>query len=517
MNNPIYKPFEQVLAGYYEFGNNYFVVLDSTMKHRVFTSIHERIHINIGSSTTMGMFQQLLHSLLTFTKYDAKPAFVESMHRDCLQEVRTLHEAAATYDEFCSAKHYNYAGLDDMEKLLPLEYKRYRAIFQDFFPEEIPVWARGNLGYHLARFAMNNPILRDYCVLSNPLIDTFHDYITREDISPNVRLLTILNKIEEYGKMSFFSDYLDCYNEYSSQLHKAYEDRTLDNRRLTFSIQSKLLKVMESSIHKLDEHIPSITIGCVNADFVSKANSLVSNWKQFLSTEGYTNIFELNFIDTDIDTDVDILDSREVYLSGKKPQTGLYPLEKLRERIPEKSSFIRLWFWKDDEQFLLRNNPPLYLNKNDIYLRLFQFKNLDVSQYSISSNLNHIYEIIAKYASTLFMDGNDYLTLNDSIIYECRSIQSVVYWHSFDHFQSNVHLSDCFKFSYIYLPNINVSVLLLTDSEVIFHMLIVALPTDLSLILSELSRGAKYVGYRFSDESIISNILILNVYFHELV
>ena len=283
MSESIYKPLEEVLAGYYDFGNNYFICLDPQSNHKLYTAVHERTHINLGTSTNMGLFQQALKHFADYQGYDKTPPFLIDIYNHSLNHVRDVHEAAATYAEFCTAMHDNYNGLSDMEKTLPPDYKQWKKTFDEFFPNNIPFWARGHLAYHISRYAMNNSILIDYETLSYEKISHFSEYIADAVNSPNKRLKTIMQAIELYGKDTFFKEYLDCYAQNSVKLHNGYKDRTLENRKITFEIQAKLLRVMERSARLLAEVEPLFQKDTILAkNLVPAANKFSNSWSDFL-------------------------------------------------------------------------------------------------------------------------------------------------------------------------------------------------------------------------------------------
>lgn len=375
MAESIHRPLEEVLAGYYDFGNNYFICLDPQSNHKLYTAVHERTHINLGTSTNMGLFQQALKHFDDFQGYKKTPPFLIDIYNHTLNHVRDVHEAAATYTEFCTAMHDNYIGLSDMEMTLPPDYKQWKKTFDEFFPHSIPFWARGHLAYHIARYAMNNTILIDYETLSYEKIDHFSEYIANAMNSPNKRLNTIMRAIETYGKDLFFKEYLDCYAQNSTKLHKGYNDRTLESRKITSEIQEKLLRAMEKSARLLWELEPVFQQDAILAkNLVPTANMLSNSWTNFLQNEGYSQNISFRFIDTDDGPNVDLIDEQQIAISKKSSQSELHPLEGNEMLIEKQQCLGRLWLWKHDEPCILSENPLRLLHKNDLYLRLLPTK-----------------------------------------------------------------------------------------------------------------------------------------------
>lgn len=518
MTELIHRPLEEVLAGYYDFGNNYFICLDPQSNHKPYTAVHERTHINLGTSTNMGLFQQALKHFVDYQGYDKTPHFLIDIFNHTMNHVRDVHEAAATYAAFCTAVYHNYNGLSDMERTLPSDYKQWKRTFDDFFPNSIPVWARGQLAYHISRYAMNNTILIDYETLSYEKINNFSQYIAKAANSPNNRLNKIMSTIEMYGKDRFFADYLDCYDQNSTKLHNGYSDRTIENRKITFEIQAKLLRVMERSARLLAEVEPLFQKDTILAkNLVPAANKFSNSWSDFLRIEGYSQKISFRFIDTDDGAEVDLLDERQINISNKSQQSGMLPLEGNEKLLENQQYLARLWLWKDDEPCILSRNPLRLLHKNDLYLRLLPTKNLNYTYYSISENHSQIFRTLVNCARTVLVDGYDYSVLRDYFSALPNNHSLLVYWTNVNHFSTEVTLNGDIGVAYTHVPINDVYLVFVRDMNSTYHLFMAIDQTGLSLIHDRLTAEASCVNFT-PDYSLLRPILnVLNAFFHQLL
>lgn len=384
--NNLRKPYEEVLAGYYMFGSESYVAMGHEYQHKNFVAIHERTHLNLGTSTSMGLFQQFLAFLDNRKPYQRFPEFVRPMLSFSCDNSRDPHEAAATYEEFCAAQCSNYDGLSDMERDLLPEYKNWRDIFDNFLRDEMPLEARGTAAYHLARFALNTTILQDYREISFDKIMDFKKYMAISNNNPNERLRRILAAIDQYGKARFFGDYVEFRMDVSEVLENAYSDRTLESRRISFGIQKKIREIMVDAAGKLAFLEPIFADKSLFKSPVPHAKALVQAWETFLRNEGYVEALNFYFQDTDEGADVDILDENEVLVTRQSPHQNLYPLEGMEANLVKGESLARIWAWNYDEPFVLCERPYRVLNKGDFYVRLVPFGDLKEAYFEVTSS-----------------------------------------------------------------------------------------------------------------------------------
>ena len=52
------------MAGFYDFGDEYYILTDFDNPHFDYVAVHERVHANLGSGTSYGLFQSILFRLM---------------------------------------------------------------------------------------------------------------------------------------------------------------------------------------------------------------------------------------------------------------------------------------------------------------------------------------------------------------------------------------------------------------------------------------------------------------------
>ena len=189
-----YRPLETLL-GFYAFGNEYTVFAGKPGVHAHYTAVHESTHAILGCATSFGIFQKFI-AYLSNAGPPAISAVAGEMLSISIDQVRSVHEATATFAEFMAAHTANYSGLPDMERGLPLEYREWRAIYDDVFQPSIPHRARWYLADHLSRSALDTAILSDYADLSDEKIGAFSAYLGEPENSPEIRLSAILDHVK---------------------------------------------------------------------------------------------------------------------------------------------------------------------------------------------------------------------------------------------------------------------------------------------------------------------------------
>ena len=510
------RPYEEVLAGYYTYGSESYIVMDRDIRHKDFTAIHERTHLNLGTSTNTGLFQRFLQYLLSRRPYLKFPEFVRSMFTCSCDHSRDPHEAAATYHEFCSAQHNSYIGLPEMERDLPDEYRRWRKIFDDFFPESMPLDARGTAGYHLARFALNTTILVDYCEISYDKILDFDKYMAISNQSPNQRLTKILTAIDRYGKASFFGDYVAFYMDVSDTLKNAYRNRTLENRQVSFGIQSRILEIMSEAAVKLATYEPIFKEESVIGTPVPPANALVQKWKTFLRQEGYVDTLDFHFVDTDDGADVDILDEYEVLVTKQSPQPNLNPLEGKEVTLPQGSCLARIWAWYSEEPFVLCERPYRVLKKGDIYIRLIPFTDFAEAYFTVTSQCKDVERILSSCADSIVLDGDTY----SSISVDCRlregRLPVLVLWQSVNNFRKRVEQLPIVSYCYFHLKAGDVFLILVNGGDAVYHCFFAINDQKISLLLDLISQGLTRVDFMPYPKNLEPTLVTLNALFQFL-
>jgi len=495
-----YRPFENVLAGYYEFGNYYFVLLDSQILHPQYTAVHERIHINLGTASSFGLFHQFLHFLATGASYIHKPHFIDQMFHLAVEAGRDVHEAAATFHEIATAREHNYEGLHEMLSQLPPEYVHWKEVFEGFFDQAISPFDQAGLSYHLARLAMDNNILVDFGEPSIDTIQGFADYISLRENHPKHRLDRFLQVISSHNQLTVFSDYLSLSLSFSEQIKGAYANRTPENRKITYEAQRRLKQAFECDMHRLEKfHSAFVKPFSDSDDLNNKANELARHWANFLIDQGYLKECNFSFINIDTDAASDVIDTREVVMPSTIPQPGLAPIDNLN-MLPQSGLYIaRLFRHASDKPFLLCDNPKRFLVKGDLYVRFVPLENSGCNFFMISNQETNILKgLLARYNFGLLFDGHDYSQLVSLVTSDSKATIFFI-WRSFDQFQSTIPSINHCELAITPLAANSSALLIISTSRNLYH-LIFAVGSSISLVVEEIKRHSNTISRLPIDE-----------------
>ena len=513
-----HKTLEDTLNGFYEFGDHYYVVLGSKYVNSNYAAIHERTHVNLCSSTSFGLFQKFIQYLRYYSDFILKPSFVEAIFRCLFTHARDVHEATATYNEFCVASHHKDPVLEAMDKALPGDYRAWRRIFDDFFPSTIPAWARGNLAYHLARYALNTQILEDCSTLNDNIIHNFNAYLNLDANNPNMRLIRLLECIKRYGIDAYFEEYISFYFNIQNELHVAYQSRTIDNRKKTYAIQRQFMEIMDKAVLKLSPYDPIFQASCItDRSIVTKVNSLIANWCHSLVTSGYSTKLSFRIANTE-DDEVDMLDSTLTPISERQPQHGLVHFNDASFLLKDTKCFVRVWIWKYDRLLQLSTNPPRFLKKGDYYIRMFpENENLPIL-FLITSNFSEVLDILNAYASVILIDGDDLLFAKDHKVDMLKLCPILVHWSSAENFTQHNSGNPRYKIAGINLSSAGVSLVLGTADNHLYNLFKVPNSDSLDIIIEALVGGEDLAQTFTIPNTFLSfPIQILNANFSQLL
>lgn len=468
----IHRPLENLLSGYYDFGPLYYVVVDETLAHTRLVAVHERTHINLATSSTSGLFLKFLCFLSRRPHYKHTPQFLERVFALSVESARDVHEAAATYQEFCVAEHIGYEGAADMEARLDGDYKSWRAIYDDFFPRTIPPWARGNLAYHLSRYALNNTILRDYAELTDNKLRGFSTYLDRQSIDPSRRLRRLMKTIDRVGTSKVFGPYLDVYERCRQSLDEAYETRSHATRRTTYRIQRELHEAIDRSVRPLATvDLPLKEWQLDGSSLVADANALVAGWRNYFRVCEYCDDLDFRFADIDENATVDDLDDRQSTVSARLPQSGLVELKSLDHFIPRGHSLVRAWAHRGQHPEVLSESPRRVLMPGDTYIRFLTGTPDTPPRFIISADDQILDRLLRLSNSTLLIDGYVYgenkrrfkkLENADSIV--------LVLWSALSHLKEHLEASRELGLSVVRLGTSDGYMIVAERGDGIYHL-----------------------------------------------
>ena len=467
--NTMYKPFEEVLAGYYEFGNHYFVLVGQNLEHQSYTAIHEQTHIFLGTSTSYGIFQQFLSRLDKEHSLREKDPFIAELLLSLIEEVRPVHEAAATYRQFACAEFDNYLGLDSMYKHLDNRYIEWKGIFDQFFDKRIPVRARGELAYYLSRFSMNTPIIQDYKNLSSKNIEGFAEYIADNTNSPRKRLKTILDLLSRHDQLQIFSDFIELYKRNADN---DTSQRTYQNRKVSLKISIGLKDKIEQIIagmRDINEVIPIIYPTSEKID--SDLNDLIKKWNEYFTANHWSTKLEIAFINIDKEQEVDIVEGRQIVIPNFQPQPKLVPIADPTSLPISKSYLTRIYIWEKEEPFLLCEEPLRYLYKGDVYARFIP-PNSSYSFFTVSKDVTLISKLVPL-GSILLFEAKDYariFKILDEIGIQVIKNNIYFIWRTWDQFQQEVDPRKRIQVRILQLNKGEVWLFIIKQDERIYHL-----------------------------------------------
>jgi hypothetical protein len=483
LKNKAYRSLEEILAGYYDFGDNYYVIVSSEIRHPHYTAVHERTHINIGKATTFGVFQEFLETLNRKTDYKYKPKFLEEIKNLALEEVRDLHESASTYCEFIAAEEDRYPYLADMLISLPPEYRKWKKVLDDFFSKQIPLRGRRILAENLARLAMDNSIIEDYKILTEDKIKNFRCYISLPENSPNTRFKHILSILSSYNQLDVFKKFIDLYDSVADDLDQGYSSRSYENRKITYGIQTQLFETINLCFNDLSSEHAIFKKSIIDSEeLVVEINSLVKGWIDYFKNKGYCDSFHFSFINSDAECDV--LDTKYVVSGAHRPQPGLLELKKLNDLPNPDFSLSRIWIHKDAAPFLLCDKTKRYLTKGDIYIRIMPANDSFFNYYLISKSYDVLNELFKIKNNCTVFDGHDYTALKDKI---STGFPKFFYWRCWDEFEANVCFAKECEFIILELKKQGALLFVVYFSNDTYHLML-SIGGGASLIFEELTR-----------------------------
>ncbi len=271
-----YKPLKEQLAGFYQFGSEYYVIEDENDYRAELTAIHERTHANLGVATSFGIFQQILFRINSELKDSHEKYFANMFFEFSLNNVINCHESAATFHEFSCAKHDKFSGIELMELELPVEYKKWKQIYSDLFNNctEFEPYAQGVLGYHISRKCMDTNILKD--IKHFQTLEAGEEYFRSNLNSPDRRqeiVCNCLSQKKELGKT--FKKFLEYYKEIKEELHSNYKNPDIGSRQTTYRFQSKMTRIIDK-ILIVEFRTAGLPIyDFRKANFIDSANTLI--------------------------------------------------------------------------------------------------------------------------------------------------------------------------------------------------------------------------------------------------
>lgn len=458
-----YKDLTEQLTGFYQFGDEYFILTDFDNPHFMYTSVHERTHINLGSATSFGIFQKIINrfksELIDQNSIDLFSIILDTS----IENVAFVHESAATFSQFCEARHNKYKGINEMLKTLPEEYKEFKKIFEILFNNcKIPFRAQGWIAYQIARISMETNILEDFKDFKSfPNIENYFNIVNN---NPNKRLSKIIDLLIKENIELVFVDFLSNYEKIENQLDDLYSNRSIINRGKTLTFQKELIVISDRIFRQIINKVGLTSYLPCNSSHAQLGNELIENWQNHLALNKSINSFHYKLTSTE-SLNVDPFDLGEIIIPPHKALDNLIRIENTPKVFD--LYVARIWFHKSDIPKNLAYNLNLY--KGNIYIRYYGFDNREQFYYNLTVDPSIIKRNIKHPFNCTLCDGIDYEFIK-SVDPNFNRGLIIFYWQKYESIPKDVIFGRKLKHYLFYHPNFYIA-LFQNDVSYNYHLI----------------------------------------------
>ncbi len=286
-----YKAEVGKILGFYDFSSSPVIIHPQQVdnQHPGISEVHEKVHYELGTSTTYGFFQRML-KLIHEKLFNSPQEQIEyaNLFSLFLEMAFKVHEGSASYQSLIMY-HDIDASISSYKKM-PQSYKKAVSMFETLLPSILDrehtgagSIAAADLCNWISRSALNGPILK-LLIMPDKLTDVS---IILEDISPDLRLEKILAGLKNTNLiMQWQEDILTIWQDNigkvsdSSKLYKADYDK-LSYENFLEKYQQYIDNVDRYLGRQLEIALPTIEICNSDSERWKESEIFFESWKMF--------------------------------------------------------------------------------------------------------------------------------------------------------------------------------------------------------------------------------------------